>query len=224
MFIITLHNRLKVSTCCGIFIFLQGPFSDAVKIAVWCSNKILFNAIITRNLNRATKLGEIDRDQARLKMGYTRRDIYLRQITRKNENDLARTHGEPSGIFVLLSSTARAILQNGNLCVWVCQHEGNLSRHASIMWTLVVRKVKPHFPRILKHSPYIGRTWCITIAGVKLRLCISGVPERADITVYSVERKFLRINHVTMENACKINTLISYEMFHHLYCRCTRRA
>jgi hypothetical protein len=53
--------------------------------------------------------------------------------------------------------------------------------------------------------------------GVKLRLCISGVAERAEIMVRNVERKFLRINHVTMENACKIIALISYEMFRRLY-------
>lgn len=85
-------------------------------------------------------------------------------------------------------------------------------------------KVEPHFPRILKHFLYVERTWCITIARIKLRLCISGVPERADITVRNVERKFLRINHITMENACKIITLISYEMFRRLYCRCSRPA
>lgn len=128
--------------------------------------------------------------------------------------------------FVLFSSTTRAILQNGNLCVWVCQHEGNLSRHASIMWTRLVRTQRSNliFPGFWNIPHIIERAWCITIARVKLCLCISGVPERADITVRNVERKFLRINHITMENACKIITLISYEMFRRLYCRCSRRA
>lgn len=161
-------------------------------------------------------------------MGCTKylQDIYFRQITRKNGNDLARTHGEPSGIFRFTFFDSPCDPSKWkSLCVSMPTWGETLTaRVDNVNAAGLYAKVEPHFPRILKHSPYIGWAWCITIAGVKLRLCISGVPERAEITVRNVERKFLRINHVTVENACKIIALISYEMFHHLYCRCSRRA
>lgn len=162
-----------------------------------------------------------------MKIGCTRRDIYFRQITQQNKNALARTHGESPGIFrfTLFDSSCDPSKWK-SLCVSMpTWGESLTARVDNVNAAGSYAKVEPHFPRILKHSPYTGRAWCITIAGVKLRLCISGIPERADTSwcaVQYVERKFLRINYAIMENVCKIIALISYEMFRRLHCRCSR--
>lgn len=93
--------------------------------------------------------------------------------------------------FVLPSPTARmTALQTGNLRGQSMRgHErGEIlaARVDNVSAASSYAKVEPHFPRILKHSPHIGR--CTMIAGVKLHVCVVGVPS-AEITMCYVERK-----------------------------------
>lgn len=137
-------------------------------------NKILFN-----HNEKLKSRDEVGRDEPKMKIGCTRRDVYFRQITQKNENALARTHGESSGIFrfTLFDSPCDSSKWK-SLCVSMpTWGESLTARVDNVNAAGPYAKVEPHFPRILKHSPFAGRAWCITIEGIKLRLC---VPERAD--------------------------------------------
>lgn len=154
-----------------INIFVHCESSDLKKNFIW---RYYYN-------EKLKSSDEIGKDQPKMKTGCTRQDIYFRQITEKNENALARTHGESSGIFrfTLFDSSCDPSKWK-SLCVSMpTWGESLTARVDNVNAAGSYAKVEPHFPRILKHSPYTGRAWYITIAEIKLRLCISGVPERA---------------------------------------------
>jgi len=143
---------------------------------------------------------------------------------RKNENGLARTHDEPSGIFRFIFFDSPSDPSKWkSLCVSMPTWGETLTaRVDNVNAAGSYAKVEPHFPRILKHSSYrTGMMYHDCRGGKITSMYFWCTGARGN---HGTQRKFLRINHVTMENAYKIIALISYEMFRRLYCWCSRRA